>query len=162
MQHQLIAFTLTLRLTKIGKVQRMVASWICRRLRNTSSVDDMLGDFCDCLWWFVEIGPFCFSYIVALCLFEKDKYLIPAHSLKATFSPYCAKYCRRQAYSVALKNSFFFPRYWNSISPSVANKTTEEFSVALIWPKSQPNVFVLILKLALPGVDFSRVTSDTR
>ena len=56
-------------------------------MRNTSSFDDMLGDFCDYLLRFVEIGPFCFSYIifiVVLCLLGKDKYLTPAHSLKVT------------------------------------------------------------------------------
>ena len=45
---------------------------------------------------------------------EKYKYMIPAHSLKATRSPHN---------SDALKNSFF-PQtipHWNSLSPSVAN-----------------------------------------
>ena len=38
---------------------------------------------------------------------EKDKYLTPAHSLKATRSSHSAQYCRYQTYSDALKNSFF-------------------------------------------------------
>ena len=54
---------------------------------------------------------------------EKDKYLIPAHSLKSTRSSHSAQYFRYQTYSDALKNSFF-PRtipQWNSLSPSVVN-----------------------------------------
>ena len=37
---------------------------------------------------------------------EKDKYLIPAHSLNSTRSSHSAQYCRYQTYSDALKNSF--------------------------------------------------------
>ena len=77
---------------------------------------------------------------------EKDKYMTPAHSLKATMSSHSAQYRRHQTYSDALKNSFF-PRtipHWNSLFPSVANtQSTEEFRALLIQTKIQPKVFVL-------------------
>ena len=41
---------------------------------------------------------------------EKDKYLIPAHSLKSNRASHSAQYCRYQTYSDALMNSFF-PNY---------------------------------------------------
>ena len=53
---------------------------------------------------------------------DKDKDLTPA------------QYCRYQAYSDALKNSFFswnFPQ-WNSLSPSVVNSQTTEECRALL------------------------------
>ena len=66
---------------------------------------------------------------------EKDKYIIPAHSLKTTRSSHSAQHGRHQTYSDALKNSFS-PQtipHWNSLSPSVANtRSTEEFRALLI------------------------------
>ena len=56
---------------------------------------------------------------------EKDNYMTPAHSLKTTRSSHSAQYRRHQAYSIALKNSFF-PQtipHWNSL---------------LLWPITSP------------------------
>ena len=84
------------------------------------------------------ISPSCFSFtrfIVEQCLLKKNKFMIPAHSLKTTRSSHSAQYRRHQTYSDALKNSFFprtFP-HWNSLSSSVANiQSTEEFRALLI------------------------------
>ena len=52
---------------------------------------------------------------------EKDKYLSPAHSWKATRSSHNAQYCRYQNYSDALKNSFFPQTIpWNSFSETLS------------------------------------------
>ena len=63
---------------------------------------------------------------------EKDKYMIPAHSLKTTRSSHSAQYRRHQTNSDALKNSFF-PSNWSSLFSSVDwIVATEEFRTLLI------------------------------
>ena len=42
---------------------------------------------------------------------EKDKYLIPAHSLKVTRPSHSVQYCRYQTYSGVIKNSSPTPNY---------------------------------------------------
>ena len=42
---------------------------------------------------------------------EKDKYMTPAQSSKATRSSHSAQYCRYKTYSGVLKNYFFPPNY---------------------------------------------------
>ena len=69
---------------------------------------------------------------------DKDKYLTPVTGLRQTQASHDSQYRRYQAYSDALKNSFF-PRtipQWNNLpSPVVSVQTTEEF-------KSLTNKFV--------------------
>ena len=61
---------------------------------------------------------------------DKDKYLTPVTGLKQTRASHDSQYRRYQAYSDALKNSFFsrtIPQ-WNCLPSSVVSvQTTEEF-----------------------------------
>ena len=140
-----------LQINQIEKVRRAAARWTCGRWRNTSSVGGMLGE----LEWpslgarggqsslLLFHGIHCGAVSV-----EKDKYMTPAHSLKATRSSHGARCRGRRACSDALKNSFF-PRpdpHWSNLPPSLANaRSTGEFGALLIWAEVQPKVFVFFL-----------------
>ena len=95
-----------LHINQVEKVQRTAARWTCRRLRNASSVDEMLDDL---KWPSLEArrdwsSLFHFHKIHSGAVsIEKDKYLTLARILKTTRSSNCAQYCRYQIYSDALK-----------------------------------------------------------
>lgn len=124
-------------ISQVEKVQRTAARWTCRRWRNTSSVGDMLDE----LEWPSleerrEQSSLTFFYKIhsgTVCL-DKDRYLTPGTGSRETRAPHNYQYRRYQAYSDALKNSFF-PRTipkWNSLSSSVvAAQTTEEFKALI-------------------------------
>ena len=71
---------------QVEKVQRIAAMWTCRRLRNTSSVGDMLDE----LEWpsrkaHREQSALTIVYNIhsdTVSLEKKDKYLIPAPNLR--------------------------------------------------------------------------------
>ena len=122
---------------QVEKVQRTAARWTCRRWRNQSHVGDMLNELewpsleerreQSSLIFFHKIH----SGTVSL---DKDKYLTPATRSVQTRAPHNCQYCRYQAYSDALQNSFF-PRTipkWNSLPSSVVDaQTTEEFKALI-------------------------------
>ena len=125
-------------INQVGKVQRAAACWTCRRWRNTRSVGEMLDEL---EWPSLEASRDRSSLLLfhkihsGAVSIEKDKYLTPAHSLKATRASHSAQYCRYQTYCDVLKNSFFpstIPQ-WNGLSPLVVDsQTTEEFRALLI------------------------------
>ena len=98
-----------LQINQVEKVQRKAAHWTCRRWRNTSSVDEILDEL---EWPSLDAHRDQSSLLLfhkihsGAVSIEKDKYLIPARSLKSTRSSHSAQYCRYQTYSDALKNSF--------------------------------------------------------
>ena len=98
-----------LRINQVEKVQRTAARWTCRRWRNRSGVGEMLDEL---EWPCLEARRDPSSLLLFHKIYsgavsiELDKYLTPAHSLKATRSSHSAQYCRFQTYSDALKNSF--------------------------------------------------------
>ena len=94
------AFTRNFRLlNQVEKVQRTAARWTCRRLRNTSSVSEMLDKL---EWPSLEARRDQSSLLLfhkihsGAVSIEKDKYLTPAHSLKSTRASHSAQYCRYQ------------------------------------------------------------------
>ena len=103
------------------------------RWRNTSSVDDMLGEL---EWPSLEArkeqSSLTFFYKIhsGTVSLDKDKYLTPAPNLQKTRASHDSQYTGYFAYSDALKNSFF-PRTIPllNILPSsvVSSKTTEEY-----------------------------------
>ena len=111
-----------LQINQIEKVQRTAACWTCRRWHNMSSVGEMLDEL---EWPSLEARRDQCSLLLfhnihcGAVSVEKDKYMTPAHSLKTlktTRSSHSAQYCRHQAYSDVLKNSFF-PQtipHWNT------------------------------------------------
>ena len=122
-----------LQIQEVEKVQRTAARGTCRRWRNTSSVGDML----DGLEWPSlearrEQSSLTFFYKIhsGTVSLDKDKYLTRAPNLQRTRASHDLQYTRYNAYSDALKNSFFprtIPR-WNSLPSSVvSSKTIEEF-----------------------------------
>ena len=99
-----------LKINQIEKVQRTAAHWTCRRWRNTSSVGEMLDEleWPSLVAWMDQSSLLLFHKIhCGAVSIEKDKYMIPAHSLKTTRSSHSAQYSRHQTNSDALKNSFF-------------------------------------------------------
>ena len=120
---------------KVAKAQKTAARWVCRRLHNTSSVNDVLNELD---WPSLEDrrlkSPLTFFYKIhsGTVSLDKDKYLTPAPRRRYTRASHDSQYTRYMSYSDALKNSFF-PRYiplWNSLPSSVvASKITEEFKV---------------------------------
>ena len=114
-------------------MQRRAARWTCRRLRNVSSVGDMLDEL---EWPSLEArreqSSLTFFYKIhsGTVSLDKDKYLTPALNLQRKRASHDSQYTRYFAYSDALKTSFF-PRtipLWNSLPSSVVtSKTTEEF-----------------------------------
>ena len=114
-------------------MQRTAARWICRRLRNTSSVGDMLDEL---EWPSLETREeqssltFLYKTHSGTVSLDKDIDMTPTPNLKRTRASHDSQYTRYFAYSDALKNSFF-PRtipLWNSLpSLVVSSKTTEEF-----------------------------------
>ena len=93
----------------VEKVQKTAARWTCRRCRNRSSVDDMLGELewpslkdrrvKSSLAFFYKIH----SGTVSL---DKDRHLTPAPNLRSTRASHDSQYTRYMAYCDAL-NSFF-------------------------------------------------------
>ena len=100
------ALTQNFRLIRLRQF-RGHARWTCRRLRNTSSAGEMLDEL---EWPSLEVRRDRSSLLLfhkihsGAVSIEKDKYLIPAHSLKSTRSSHSAQYCRYQTYSDALKD----------------------------------------------------------
>ena len=97
---------------QVEKIQRMAARWTCRQWRNQSRVGDMLDEL---EWLSLEarreqssltIFNKIHSDTVSL---NKDRYLTPVTSSTQTRASKLNsnQYPRYQAYSVALKNSFF-------------------------------------------------------
>ena len=86
-----------LQINRVEKVQRTAARWPCRRWRNTSSVSKMLDEL---EWQSLEARRDRSSLLLfhkihsGAVSIEKDKYLIPAHSVKSTKSSHSAQYCR--------------------------------------------------------------------
>ena len=118
---------------QVERVQRTAARWTCRRWRNASSVGDMLDE----LEWPSpksrrEQSSLTFFYKIhsGMVYIDKDKYLTSVAGLRQTRASHDSQYRRYQAYSDALKNSFF-PRtipQWNSLPSSVVSvQTTDEF-----------------------------------
>ena len=99
-----------LQINQIEKVQRTATRWTCRRWRNTSGVCEKLDEL---EWPSLEARRDQSSLLLfhnihcGAVSIEKDKYMTPAHSLKTTRSSHSVQYGRHQAYSDALKNSFF-------------------------------------------------------
>ena len=97
-----------LQIDQIEKVQRTAACWTCRRWRNTSCVGEMLNEL---EWPSLEAQRDQSSLLLFHKIHcgavsnEKDKYMIPAHSLKTTRSSHSAQCRRHQTYSDALMNS---------------------------------------------------------
>ena len=118
-------------------MQRTAARWTCRRLRNTSSVGDMLDEL---EWPSLEARreqsflTFFYKIHSGTVSLDKDKYLTPAPNIRSTRASREFQYTRYLAYSEALKNSFFsrtFP-VWNSLPSSVvSSKTPEEFKALI-------------------------------
>ena len=111
---------------KVEKVQKTAASWTCRRWRNKSIVDDVLGEL---EWPSLEDrrvkSSLTFFYKIhsGTVLLDKDRYLTPAPNFRRTMASHDPQYTRYMAYSDALKNSFF-PRtipLWNSLPSSVVS-----------------------------------------
>ena len=122
---------------QVEMVQRTAARWTCRRLRNTSSVGDMLDDI---EWPSLEDrreqSSLAFFYKIhsGTVSLDKDKYLTPAINIRSTRTSHEFQYTRYLAYIEALKNSFF-PRtipVWNSLLSSVVSSKTPEELKALI------------------------------
>ena len=76
------------------------------------------------------LSPFFYKIHSGMVYVDKDKYLTPVKGLRQTRASHDSQYRRYQAYSDALKNSFFsrtIPQ-WNSLPSSVVSvQTTEEF-----------------------------------
>lgn len=113
-------------------MQRTAVRWTCRQWRDMSSVGDMLNEL---EWPFLkerrEQSSLAFFHKIhsGTVSLDKDKYLTPATRSTQTRASQNFQYCRYQAYSDALKNSFF-PRTipkWNALPSSVvAAQITEE------------------------------------
>ena len=92
------------------KVQRMAACWTCRRWPNTSSVCEILYEL---QWptlesWRDQSSLLFFHNIhCGIISIDKDKYLTLSHRTRSTRASHNSQYCRPQAYSDALKYSFF-------------------------------------------------------
>ena len=109
----------------------------CRRLRNTSSVSDVLDEL---EWPSLESRrersslTFFFKVHSGTVSLDKDKYLTPVPNLRRSRASHESQYARPFAYSDALKNSLF-PRTipaWNSLPSSVvSSKTIEEFKASI-------------------------------
>ena len=88
-----------LQINQVEKVQRTTARWICRRMRNTNSVGEMLDEL---EWPSLEASRNRSSLLLfhkmhsGAVYREKDKYLTPAHSLRSTRTSHSAQYCRYQ------------------------------------------------------------------
>ena len=118
---------------QVKRVQRTAARWTCRRWRNASSVGNMLDEL---EWPSLESrreqSSLTFFYKIhsGMDYVDKDKYLTPVTGLRQTRASHDSQYRRYQAYSDALKNSFF-PRtipQGNSLPSSVVSvQTTKEF-----------------------------------
>ena len=96
-----------------------------------------VGEMLDGLWWpSLETRrdqPSLLLFYKIHCgavSIEKDEYMAPAHSSRATRSSHSAQYCRYQTYSdAALKNSPPPPNnlpHWDSLSLAVTNTQTTE------------------------------------
>ena len=107
-------------------MQRAAARWTCRRLRNTSSVYDMLDE----LEWSslearMEQSSLTFFYKIhsgtlGTVSIDKDKYLTLAPNIRSNMASHESQYTRYFAYSKAVKNSFFLRTIpvWNSLPSS--------------------------------------------
>ena len=123
-------------------MQRTAARWTCRRRRNASSVGDMLDEL---EWPSLEARreqsslTFLYKIHSGAVFLDKDKYLFPAPNIRRTRASHEFQYTRYNAYSEALKNSFF-PRtipVWNSLPSWVVSSKTLRSLRLLFRPRSR-------------------------